>query len=549
MKIFILFSWLSFLVQYSYAQNVLSDIALSDYARIAQMKDSVNAPDQSFAIRSTSQYWNGQLNDTFSLKTKGKFKWVQAGYMLQNNTTTSVGWNDGSMYPSVGLQQRFMLGAHFQLHNWSIHLQPEFVTADNKEPLVYNIDPSSPNFIARYYLYIINKIDNHYRFGTSGINAVFPGQSSIRYNTKNISLGISTENLWWGPGIRNSLVLTNNAPGFLHVTFNSRKPIPTKWGNIEFQTVLGQLQNAEFEAPDNAYMRTVWAGGIAEKSSVPRGIFGYILSWNPKWTRNFHVGFSGASYFYTSPVTVDPSALIIDEENKSGPAFLGAMFFRYVMPKEQAEVYLEYGRSNRWVNPFNIFGDSIPTGYTAGFRKLFKKKHHKAGLLLSAEITQLQLPDPRSLFNPASIYGPPRTNSWYTHAFIGQGYSNYGQVMGASIGPGSNSQTLNISWINGLKRIGIQVERIAYNNDFYTYNFISGTVGLGTAYKQWADLNLSLQAQWNFNNFLLSASIQNTKSYNYRWTKLDDTFAGPSPQSDRVNTQFQLGLTYFFAKK
>jgi hypothetical protein len=218
------------------------------------------------------------------------------------------------------------------------------------------------------------------------------------------------------------------------------------------------------------------------------------------------------------------------------------------MPKEQAEVYFEYGRSNRWANPINVIGDTIPTGYTAGFRKLFKKQQNKGGILLSAEITQLQLPDARSIFNQASVYGPPKTNSWYTNAFNGQGYSNNAQVMGASIGPGSNSEMLNISWISGKKRIGIQAERITYNNDFFTYNFFSGIVGSGVAYKQWVDLNLAFQAQWDFNNLLVTASFQRTKSLNYRWTKLENTFADPSPLSDRVNLQFQLGVTYFFQR-
>ena len=547
MKISLLICFL-LVIQFGFAQTVQSDIVLSDYARIAQMQDSMQSPKQSFAIRSTSLYWSEKLNDTFSLHTPGKFRWVQAGYTFQNNSNISVGWNDGTLYPSVGLQQRFTVGLHYQWHNWSVHLQPEFITAANKEPQAYTIDPTTPNFIARYYLYMNNKLDNFSRFGTSGINTIFPGQSSIRYNTKTLSLGLSTENLWWGPAIRNSLVLTNNAPGFLHLTFNSRKPIPTKWGNIEFQAIVGQLQNSPYEAPENEYMRTVWADGIAKKSAVSRGMFGYIFSWNPTFSRNLHIGFTGASYFYTSPVEVNPTPLIIDAENKSGGASLGALFFRYVMPKEQAEVYFEYGRSNRWANPFNIFGDTIPTGYTAGFRKLFKKPQNKGGILVSAEITQLQLPDARSIFNQASVYGPPKTNSWYTNAFIGQGYSNNAQVMGASIGPGSNSEMLNISWISGKKRIGIQAERITYNNDFYTYNFFSGVVGSGVAYKQWVDLNLAFQAQWDFNNLLVTASFQRTKSLNYRWTKLENTFADPSPLSDRVNMQVQVGVTFFFQR-
>ena len=220
MKISLLICFL-LIIQIGFAQTVQSDIVLSDYARIAQMQDSMHPPKQSFIIRSTSMYWSDKLNDTFSLHTAGKFRWVQAGYTIQNNSNLSVGWNDGSLYPSVGLQQRLTVGVHYQWHNWSVHLQPEFITAANKEPQAYTIDPTTPNFIARYYLYMNNKLDNFSRFGTSGINTIFPGQSSIRYNTKTISLGLSTENLWWVPAIRNSLVLTNNAAGFLHLTFNS----------------------------------------------------------------------------------------------------------------------------------------------------------------------------------------------------------------------------------------------------------------------------------------------------------------------------------------
>ncbi len=532
-------------------QSVQSDIALIDNHRLAQLQETDSTTQRSFVIRSSSQLWSEILNKPFTKKSMPSVQLVQAGISLQNNNNLPIGWNDGSLYPSVGMQQRFTLGAHFQWHNFSLHLQPEWVTAANKDPIAFESDPRDGNYIAKYYTYFVNKIDHFSRFGTAPLQRFFPGQSSFRFNTKHISVGISTENLWWGPGNRNSLVLTNNAPGFLHFTFNSRKPIPTRWGNMEFQVVMGRLRNASTEAPDNALMRTIWADGIAEKPQSNRAIFGYIFSFNPKFAPNLFVGLTGASYFYMGVVTPKPSVLLLDAENKAGSASLGALFFRYAMPKEHAEVYLEYGRANRWAAPWNMLGDTIPTGYTAGFRKIFYRDapaHNevKGGILFGMEITQLQLPDARSIFNPAAIYGIPKTNSWYTHAFNAQGFTNIGQVMGASIGPGSNSQTLNISWVKGMKRIGVQAERITYNMDFYTYNYFNGIVGSGTANKQWADLNLALNFQWDYKKLLFSASVQNTSSINYRWTKLEDSFAGPSPLSDKRNTQIQLGLSYFF---
>ena len=41
------------------------------------------------------------------------------------------------------------------------------------------------------------------RFGNENHNSINTGQSSIRLNWKDISIGLSTENIWWGPSIRN----------------------------------------------------------------------------------------------------------------------------------------------------------------------------------------------------------------------------------------------------------------------------------------------------------------------------------------------------------
>jgi len=327
------------------------------------------------------------------------------------------------------------------------------------------------------------------------------------------------------------------------------KPYPTPLGNIEFQVVYGQLENTEFESPDNATMRSIWAGGIAEKRKSDRGILGYTFSLNPKWLPNLHVGTSGVNYFYKDSLFTSASALLLESENQVSSASLGSFFVRYAMPKEHAEVYFEFGRANKWVSPFNILKDTIPTGYTGGFRKLFIRPGHKAGILFGIEITQLQLPDARLIFNRDAIWGVPRTMSWYTHPFISQGYTNEAQIMGASVGPGGNSELIQISWVKGLKKIGFTAERLSHNNDFYFYNYFSGNLGSGQANKYWVDWNVGLQIQYDFKQFLFSGFYNYTSALNYRWVKLDGGFAGPSEQSDRTNTQLSCSLTYFFKRR
>ncbi|MBY0479899.1 MAG: capsule assembly Wzi family protein [Chitinophagaceae bacterium] len=539
------FLFLTFLVS---GQDVVSDIYLMDYQRLSQLNDTLNLQGRSFVVRSTDQFWNQLLDESDKKRKWPKVQLTQAVYNWQTNSNLPIGSNDGTMYPSVGLQQRISLGVHAQWNGFSLMLQPEFVTAANTDPIGFQSDTADPNYWARYYLYNVNKIDNFSRFGKEPLQKIFLGQSSFRYNGKSVSIGISTENLWWGPGIKNSLIMTNNAPGFLHTTFNSRKPIATAVGKIEFQVVFGILKNTSTEAPDNEIMRTIWAGGIAKKQKAGRALAGYIFSWNPKWMPNLHIGTAGATYFYKDSTGVTPSDLVLDSENKKGSASLGSLFFRYVMPKEHAEIYFEYGRANKLANPFNIIGDTIPTGYIAGFRKLFRNRSNKSAILFGIEITQLQLPDARLIFNKDAVFGIPRTNSWYTHPYITQGYTNQGKLLGASIGPGSNSEMASVSWIKGLKKIGISAERLVHNNDFYYYNYLSRNLGIGFENKYWVDWNIAFQVQWDYKEFLFSGFINRTSTIDYRWIKLDGGFYGPSTLSDKMNTQVGISISYFFKR-
>jgi hypothetical protein len=48
---------------------------------------------------------------------------------------------------------------------------------------------------------------------------------------------------------------------------------------------------------------------------------------------------------------------------------------------------------------------------------------------------------------------------------------------------------------------------------------------------------------------LLSAGASSTWLFNYKWTKLDGGFSGPSALSDRRNKQLYASLVWFFNSK
>jgi hypothetical protein len=195
---------------------------------------------------------------------------------------------------------------------------------------------------------------------------------------------------------------------------------------------------------------------------------------------------------------------------------MGSVSMRYAMPADQAELYFEFGRADKPVTLFNLFGDTIPFGYVAGLRKMVSLKKKGQFIEIAAEVAHLQLPDPRLVFTADNPYGIPKTRSWYTHPRIRQGYTQYGQTIGAGIGPGSNSQTINVSWINSSEnKIGIHAERVIHNEDFYYYQYIFG-IGVGTPNMHWVDLSFGLHGQWRYKDFLFAANITSVSALDYR---------------------------------
>ncbi len=521
----------------------VQQITLSDIDRVKQLTDTGSQmQDMSFCLRPASRFFTEKKSRDLTAS------FTNISYTLQNNSQLPLGYNDESFFPSVGFQQRITIGAIAQCDGFSLKLQPEFVTAANKAPASFQWPLPTGNYWANIYQYMNNKVDMYSRFGAEPITQLFPGQSSFSYTYKSISAGLSTENIWWGPGIRNSLVMTNNAPGFAHLTINTVKPIITPIGSFEGQVIFGRLDSTGFEDPDNAIMRSIWSDGIARKSADTRMIAGIMMVWQPKWIKNLFLGFASTSNYYSDSENANANDVIGLLSKNKRAAKLGSLFFRYAMPEEHAEFYFEYGRADKPASLFNIFEDTIPAGYVAGVRKLIETGKQNSYIELAAEITQLRLPDPVLIFNNSNPFTAPKTNSWYTHDYVSQGYTNRGQLMGASIGPGSNSQTINVSWINGLKKIGLQFERVLHNNDFYYYNYFNGTIDAGYKNKHWTDLSIGLHGRWDYKNFLFAFSANYTSLLNYRWVKLDGVWQEPSALSDKQNTQIVFSLQYKLGK-
>jgi hypothetical protein len=571
-KIFFVFSivvaFIGLLQTNVYAQSLpVGSPVLDDYYRRMQLLGKVDS-NVSFTVR--------PIISSSALKTKDVFDpdstlkqdhWVEAGpvsfanghgkfqilplsWQQQFNSDHPYGWNDGAMIPAKGYQTMVSGGFYLKLGPLSIQLRPEYVYAANP-PFNGFASGHTGQDLINYYAYH-NYIDNPESFGNGAYNKVFWGQSSIRLTFGPVSIGLSNENIWWGPGIRNALILSDNAPGFKHITLNTVRPIKTYIGSFEGQILAGRLDGTGLPAlpvttlPDGTNLAIT-------KRADWRYFTGFNINYHPKWIPGLTLGLTRTFDAYYNDVKVNGFSAYVPfffpyakqaTDNAQGIAVgdpfprdqYTSFYARWLFTKAQAEVYFEYGLNDNSYNTTDfILSPDHSRAYIFGLRKMLpingSKDQH---ILFSGEITQLsQSPD--QLVRNAS--------GWYIHSTVTQGQTNEGQVLGAGTGSGGNLQSMDISWVLGLKKLGIAIERYEHDTDFYQAYFpdINGNS------RSWVDFAFALQGEWNYKNLIFNAKLQEIESLNYEWILKN---YNPSqyyiPNNTVYNLHAELGVTFRF---
>ncbi|WP_100628926.1 capsule assembly Wzi family protein [Algoriphagus formosus] len=470
-----------------------------------------------------------------------KLLMLPASYRLQYNSTYAFGVNDGAMIPNRGFQQVLSFGAYAEFGKWSLQFQPEILMAQNRDYIGFPIEHQAT--VLFYYEYM-NRIDMPERFGNKSFNRFYLGQSSLRYNVKEFSIGMSTENLWWGPGRRNSLLLGNNAPGFFHFTVNTRKPVSSPVGSFEGQLISGFLNSTDFLPPHPGYSIQQNPVYIPKRENGNRYLSGIVLTYQPKWVPGLFLGYGATNHLYRDEVQVMGDILPIFNGRK-GPENVydpvrdrrqqfSSGFFRWLSPEGHFEFYGEYGTrgNSRRVSDFMITPEK-GRAFTFGFSHLMALGKPGSYFQISSEMTQTGQTIREEI---------RQLRTWYIHDHVRHGYTHQGQVLGVGNGPASNQIFVEFAWVKDMNRLGFQMERIVYNNDFYYYRYEASK----DFRNKYVDLVPSLVADWRFGNVLVSGRFQYVNTLNYKWfleNQPDQYFV---PGYDRKNFVANLGVAYLF---
>ena len=169
-----------------------------------------------------------------------------------------------------------------------------------------------------------------------------------------------------------------------------------------------------------------------------------------------------------------------------------------VVERLKNKIYAEFHHNDSKQNIRDLLLDSDHSrAVTVGLQKVFNVNNDN--YLFSWEWTQMEQTASRLLRN---------AGSWYEHGYVYDGYTNNGEVLGAGIGPGSNSHYFALNKIKEKEKIGLAFEIIDQDNDFYHEAFDSAN----DQRRYWKDFNLHINFSKKYKNLWLHSNLMYSRS-------------------------------------
>ena len=340
------------------------------------------------------------------------------------------------------------------------------------------------------------------------LNKLILGQSSLRMDLGPISIGGGSNNLWLGPGYYSSLIMSNNAEGFGHVELTTNRPLKTPIGNFELMLMGASLTKNTNQGFENKNL-------FNEKiNSGTRYINVLNLTYTPSIFKNLYLGFNRVFHTYTPRDATNfrkDYLLVLNSlfrnqyrDDNSPIDQLLSVYSKYIFPKNNAEIYFEYGLNDGSSNLRELLTDlSHSSASILGVRKI-EKINSKNFITITAEATRMSQTPSYLLRN---------AGNWYEHGKILEGYTNENQILGAASGFGNNVQTIAIKYGSLTNNICLQYQHIEQNP-----RRLVGTVGnawLGDI--NWDDYSYGIKTQFKYEKLIFKLNIEWINSINYLW--------------------------------
>jgi hypothetical protein len=423
------------------------------------------------------------------------------------NSDIPLSLNEAGLWAGRGAGVRLGAGLTATLGPATLILFPEIIHESNRPFQIFHLPDhlvSAPgrSHFASPFRSPPSSMDLPLRFGTRSRQRVSPGQSSLTIRAGAAAFGVATENQWWGPGVRNALVMSNNAPGMPHLFVRTNDPLPLRWGTVEGRWIVARMSESDFFDFD--------------RSNDRRSLSAAALVFTPAVEPNVSIGLTRSVYRVNTRTVPLNAAFDVfrnvgrpgqepgDSMVAPGPDQIFSLFGRFIAPAAGLEAYAEWGRYEQ----------------PASLRDLLAAPHHSQGYTLGMQVTRpafwqrnVRLHGEFTNLEPSRTFRVREARDWYSSRRVPQGYTHQGRVVGAAIGPSGSSQWASIDLDGERSSIGLfggrtRWEGLAYVDyppefrkaDVSLYggvrgNLDAGPLALSLEYTSTARLNYLFQAQ------------------------------------------------------
>jgi hypothetical protein len=501
--------------------------ATADLARLAQLTGAAPVSSQ-LHLRWSSQpevllCGEGRAPHHASLPAPGpgpgdlELHVLPSGMRSRFNSAYADDRNDGALWSGRGLSTAFEGGVRLRWRFLSATVAPVVAWQQNRAFYAPASTAAGKSAYANPFNY--GMIDLPLRFGPRSFWTVDPGQSTLRVDGWGVSAGASTENLWWGPGQRNSLLMTNSAPGMAHLFLGTTQPVDIWIGWLEAQMIWAKPRESKwFDTTGTSKPRFYNALNLGfEPAAVPGLFVGltrvYFYSVPPGGlTAAQYIGLPLVAPFIKKSLATSANPTGDNPDNQ-----LASVYARWVFPESGLEIYGEWGRDDHsWDFKDLITHLSHSSAGMAGLQKVFATP--SGWIRVVAEVVQ-------TLEKPTN--NPPRpVPIFFTHWNEIQGYTNRGQMLGAGVGPQADSQWLAVDYFSGPATLGGWLERVERNGRW----FYDQAIGWS---RQDVELGVGLRGGWTWPELELNGSLGVAERYNLNF--------GP----DAFAVKAQLDLTWW----
>ena len=382
------------------------------------------------------------------------------------NSSFPYGSNDGPVWVGRGLTYQVQAGFFARFGPVRLVVAPVAFRAENRSFFVFDTLPTCPPACGSPPY-----VDYPQRFGSSAYTRLDAGSSFLEVDARVLSAGISTANEWWGPSQFYPYILSDNAPGFPHIFFQTRHPAPILIGRVQARVIYGRLEQSAYSPVTGArrYRSQLEPGRVRFAS-------GLLAVFEPRGLDGLEIGL-GRFFHFVWPLTgVPPSyfrkPLGVFFRSNTGPTGvdenqLASFFARWVFPRSGLEIYGEYGREDNSYDKRDFVQEpDHARTYMLGFRKAY----HTSATHFSAirgELINFQV--------PTLVRTGRGETAIYLHSFRRQGHTNRGQLLGADVGVAAAAGSM-MGWDrfspNG--RVSIEWERRVRreNGTFYSTGLV-----------------------------------------------------------------------------